>query len=157
MSEIKVQICLYGFDLLYLNGEVSSAPPPLHLLVPIAVSRCCLGCVMDGLQSLVREPFRRRRELLHNSFIEVDDEFMFARYSDANTIDVRSAALCCVLLSPDDPSLSQEIESSLHESVAGNCEGLMIKRLDDEATYQPSKRSYSWLKVLLPSASPSLL
>lgn len=98
MSEIKVQICLFGFDLLYFNG-----------------------------QSLVREPFRKRRELLHNAFVEVDDEFKFARYSDANTTD--------------------EIANSLHESVAGNCEGLMIKRLDEDATYQPSKRSYSWLKV----------
>jgi len=98
MSEIKVQICLFAFDLLYLNGE-----------------------------SLVREPFRKRRELLHSAFIEVDDEFKFARYSDAST--------------------TEEIGEFLRDAVAGNCEGLMIKNLDKEATYQPSKRSYSWLKV----------
>jgi len=45
-----VQVCVYAFDLLYLNGE-----------------------------SLVGEPFRRRRELLHSCFQEREGEFMFAK------------------------------------------------------------------------------
>lgn len=91
----------------------------------------------------------------------MDDEFKFARYSDANTTDVRVTARSYIwslafslynnmpweLASYLPVSLCQEIANSLHESVAGNCEGLMIKRLDEDATYQPSKRSYSWLKV----------
>jgi len=49
-SQIKVQVCIYAFDLLYLNGE-----------------------------SLVQKPFRTRRQLLRDNFTEVEGEFVFAK------------------------------------------------------------------------------
>ncbi|XP_073705016.1 DNA ligase 1 [Garra rufa] len=58
-SEIKVQVCVYAFDLLYLNGE-----------------------------SLVREPLSKRRALLHESFEEKEGEFVFARSLDSDNTDV---------------------------------------------------------------------
>uniref|UniRef100_A0A8B9JJ38 DNA ligase 1 n=1 Tax=Astyanax mexicanus TaxID=7994 RepID=A0A8B9JJ38_ASTMX len=57
-SEIKVQVCVYAFDLLYLNGE-----------------------------SLVREPLSRRRALLKESFVEKEGEFVFARSLDSDNTD----------------------------------------------------------------------
>lgn len=57
-SEIKIQVCVYAFDLLYLNGK-----------------------------PLVREPFRKRRELLHASFNEMEGGFMFAKSMISSNTD----------------------------------------------------------------------
>ncbi|KAF9171779.1 hypothetical protein BGX21_006796 [Mortierella sp. AD011] len=98
-EDIKVQVCIFAFDLLYLNGE-----------------------------SLLREPLARRRELLTEHFNEVDGEFAFAKSINSTQIE--------------------DIQTFLDQSVADNCEGLMVKTLNgDEATYEPSKRSRNWLKV----------
>mmetsp|Transcript_3269 Transcript_3269/g.4502 ORF Transcript_3269/g.4502 Transcript_3269/m.4502 type:complete len:806 (+) Transcript_3269:52-2469(+) len=98
LEDIKVQVCLYAFDLLYLNGE-----------------------------SLLQQPLAVRRKKLLESFSEVPGEFLFAQHKDSNDIE--------------------EIQAFLNEAVEGHCEGLMIKTLEKEATYEPSKRSYNWLKV----------
>lgn len=58
VEDIKVKVCVYAFDLLFLNGE-----------------------------ALVNKPFRERRDKLHASFAETEGEFAFARFGDTNQLD----------------------------------------------------------------------
>lgn len=46
-----------------------------------------------------------------------------------------------------DGTTSEDIQSFLDQSIDGNCEGLMVKTLVEESSYEPSKRSRNWLKV----------
>lgn len=57
-SEIKVPVCVFMFDLLYLNGE-----------------------------SLVKEKFIDRRRLLRENFKEVPGEWMFAASIDSSKME----------------------------------------------------------------------
>ena len=97
-EDIKIQVIMCAFDLLYLNGE-----------------------------SLLKRPLGERRKLLLENFQEVENKFTFAVGNDATT--------------------TEEIEGFLEESIKGNCEGLMVKTLYKDATYEPSKRSLNWLKL----------
>lgn len=97
-SDIKVQVAVFAFDLLYLNGE-----------------------------PLVRRPLIERRELLHKNFKEIEGEFLFAK--------------------SDDPATLEEIQVLLEDSIKENCEGLMVKALEVDATYEIAKRSRNWLKL----------
>lgn len=98
VSDIKVEVCVFAFDLLYLDG-----------------------------QPLIQKELSVRREHLYDSFIEEAGYFQFA--TAITTSDL------------------EEIQKFLDASVDQSCEGLIIKTLNRDATYEPSKRSLNWLKL----------
>jgi len=97
-DDIKVQVCLFAFDILYFNGE-----------------------------ALVTKPFKERREILRSNFVLVENEFQYAKSMDGKT--------------------TEEIQEALEDSIKDNCEGLMVKTLDVDATYEIARRSHNWLKL----------
>ncbi|XP_028091861.1 DNA ligase 1-like [Camellia sinensis] len=98
MSDIKVEVCIFAFDILYLNG-----------------------------QQLMQEQLNVRREHLYKSFEEDPGYFQFATAIISNDLE--------------------EIQKFLEIAVDSSCEGLIIKTLSKDATYEPSKRSNNWLKL----------
>lgn len=98
ISDIKVVVCIFAFDILYLNG----AP-------------------------LLQEELSCRRQHLYHSFEEEAGLFQFATSIISNDLE--------------------EIQKFLEAAVDASCEGLIIKTLNKDATYEPSKRSLNWLKL----------
>lgn len=58
VEDVKVKVCVFAFDLLYLNGE-----------------------------ALVEKSFRERRELLHSAFEPIEGEFGFATFMVGRELD----------------------------------------------------------------------
>ncbi|KAI1467021.1 ATP-dependent DNA ligase [Daldinia caldariorum] len=64
LEDVKVKVCVFAFDLLFLNGE-----------------------------AVVEKPLRERRELLHSAFQPVEGEFAFATHMNGRELDEIQAFL----------------------------------------------------------------
>ncbi|OAE25753.1 hypothetical protein AXG93_4368s2130 [Marchantia polymorpha subsp. ruderalis] len=98
ISDIKVKVCIFAFDLLYINGR-----------------------------NLLNEQLALRREELYKSFLETSGEFEFATATNTRELD--------------------EMQKFLDAAINDCCEGLIVKTLKTDATYEPAKRSNNWLKL----------
>ncbi|KAL9632558.1 MAG: hypothetical protein Q9204_003736 [Flavoplaca sp. TL-2023a] len=151
ISSIKVDVCLFAFDLMYLNGE-----------------------------ELLSRSFRERRELLRSLFVEVANQFTWVKSIDATSADsdtvlefFKSATdikcegiMVKVLDNVFNPELAQpgdepdvevklpptpskvgkkRAKASATEKAEEKEKGTRRKAL--LATYEPDKRLDSWLKV----------
>lgn len=86
-------------------------------------------CMLHNGTPLVTETLETRREKLWKTVKEKEGHLKFAIYRNFDDLK------------------EEEIQAFLDESIAGSCEGLMLKTLTDNATYAPSKRSLNWLKL----------
>ncbi|EGE84582.1 DNA ligase 1 [Blastomyces dermatitidis ATCC 18188] len=143
IDSIKISVCLFAFDLMFLNGE-----------------------------PLLERPLRERRELLRGLFIEVPHHFTWVKNIDVTSSDSEAVlsffkdatdAKCeglMVKLLDDDvvkPDLSKEESTAAPASTSklpptlttvepsGNAKSRGRRSL--LSTYEPDKRLESWLKV----------
>ena len=81
-------------------------------------------------KSLLSQTLQERRDLMRKHFSPVPGRFCFA-----------------VSLDHQENGDTAVIEEFLEQAVKGQCEGLMVKTLDVNAIYEPSRRSLNWLKL----------
>ncbi|KAK4235807.1 ATP-dependent DNA ligase [Achaetomium macrosporum] len=84
IGSITIDVCLFAFDLMYLNG-----------------------------QSLLDQPFRRRRDLLRSLFVEIPHHFTWVKSLDATSQD------------------SETVLEFFKSALDNKCEGIMVKTLDN--------------------------
>lgn len=97
----------------------------------IKVQVCIMpfDCMLYNGKPYVSETLETRRAVLKTMLNEKQGRVMYAVGRDFDELK------------------EEEIQTFLEESIAGSCEGLMLKTLVDNATYMPSKRSLNWLKL----------
>ncbi|ORY06036.1 hypothetical protein BCR34DRAFT_41785 [Clohesyomyces aquaticus] len=156
IGAVTIDVCLFAFDLMYLNGE-----------------------------ELLDRPFRERRELLRSLFIKIPHHFTWVKSLDATSADVEAVQaffksatdikcegiMVKVLDNLPNPELEAQIEAAEEEEPAepaiSKKKGKKTKSKSTAnpsdkgkeefkpssrrkallATYEPDKRLDSWLKV----------
>ncbi|KAL1192368.1 DNA ligase 6 [Cardamine amara subsp. amara] len=108
-ESIKVEVCVFVFDIMFINGE-----------------------------QLLALPLRERRRRLKDVFHETRPGYL--EFTKEITVGAEEASL------NNEDTLSR-VNAFLGEAFQSSCEGIMVKSLDVDAGYCPTKRTDSWLKV----------
>jgi DNA ligase-1 len=122
VHEVKVDVCLFAFDLMYLNGE-----------------------------ELLDRSFRERRSLLRSLFVEIPNHFTWVKSIDATSDDVdaisaffkNATEIKCegiMVKVLDNPRETEEASVTTSTKATSRRKAL-------PSTYTPDKRLDSWLKV----------
>lgn len=109
LHDVKIPVCLFVFDLMYLDGEVSA--------FLLSWQSNDLRTNGHAIKSLLSSPFRERRRLLHEKF---RPRVMSLAQGGARLDHVKS-------LDSDCSGGRDEIESFWEVAVDSQCEGLMVK------------------------------
>lgn len=135
-----VQSCIIDSELVAFD-QISKKILPFQVLstrgrkgisienIKVNVCVFAFDCMLYNGVPLVKETLEKRRERLWKMLREEEGKVTFATYRNF------------------DDFTEDEIQAFLDESIAGSCEGLMLKTLSEGATYEPSKRSLNWLKL----------
>lgn len=156
IGSIKVDVCLFSFDLMYLNGE-----------------------------ELLDRPFRERRELLRSLFVEIPNQFTWVKNIDAcsadsetvleffkSATDIKCEGIMVKVLDnlpnpaleppaegneapeetkpppqPPPPKSTKKTKAKVKASTKAEDKEKGTRRKALLATYEPDKRLDSWLKV----------
>eukprot|EP00921_Rhytidocystis_pertsovi_P003975 GHVQ01006862.1.p1 GENE.GHVQ01006862.1~~GHVQ01006862.1.p1 ORF type:complete len:550 (+),score=70.50 GHVQ01006862.1:66-1652(+) len=95
--------------------------------VQVKICLFVFDCMRHNGTVLLRKPLSERRQVLHQAVHEIPHKLYYAKHKEMDNIE--------------------DLDAYLQESIEGSCEGLMVKTLDENASYEPSKRSLNWLKV----------
>ncbi|KAL0350310.1 UNVERIFIED_CONTAM: DNA ligase 6 [Sesamum radiatum] len=109
LDKIKVDICIFVFDIMFANGE-----------------------------QFLDLPLRQRRQYLKDLFGEEKPGYF--EYAREITVESEDADVKI-------EATLNRMNSFLNDAIHSSCEGIMVKSLDVDAGYTPSKRSDAWLKV----------
>ncbi|KAL3129202.1 DNA Ligase I [Cryptosporidium hominis] len=96
--------------------------------IQIQICLMLFDCMGFNGESLLKKSLFERRQYLRKCINEGQSEYIkFTTSTETDKLE--------------------HLDSFLSESIENNCEGLMVKTLHDNASYEPSKRSLNWLKI----------
>lgn len=116
-ASIEISVCLFAFDLMYLNGE-----------------------------PLLARPFRERRELLRGLFVEIPSRFTWVKSLDASSSSEPESLQEFFKSATESKceGIMVKVLDNANNNTNGNNKDRRKALL---ATYEPDKRLDSWLKV----------
>lgn len=124
LGSIEINVCLFAFDLMYLNGE-----------------------------PLLDRPFRERRELLRGLFVEIPSRFTWVKNLDASSSSSSSESESVLEFfksateSKCEGIMVKVLDNTSNEPQSSNNNNKDPRRKALLSTYEPDKRLDSWLKV----------